>query len=304
MRWDDGRGGERAGGGTWMSARRRGLGWAPGRGWLLAAVALVTLALGVAGWSAPAGAADDARTAMARVVWRLRVADYEGNQERMQAQFEALAPWTDTDGLAARAHYWRGFAQWRRAINGFNDSLGAAELEGDLNRAVEEFRAAFAADTTLADAQIGEVSSLGYLMFLHRQELPRLKELAGQMGPVLKRLRATAADNPRFIWVEGPMLWQRTPEQGGGPAKAMEGYRRGLALIRAGTGRSKDPLDPSWGEPELLMNLAWSQLNAPTPDPVAAEKNARAALKLVPNWHYVRDILMKQIAEARTQPRG
>lgn len=304
MRLDVAHGGKLTVGGARRSTRRSGNYRAPARGWLLAAVAVMALAAWLPGWCSPAAAADSPRAAMAKVVWRLRQADYEGSQERMQAQYEALAPWAETGDLAARAHYWRGFAQWRRAINGFNDSLSAAELEGDLNRAVEEFRAAFATDTTFADAQIGELSSLGYLMFLHREEMPRLKELAGQMGPVLKRLRASAADNPRFIWVEGPMLWQRTPEQGGGPAKAMEGYRRGLALIRAGTGRSKDPLDPSWGEPELLMNLAWSQLNAPTPDPDAAEKSARAALKLVPNWHYVRDILLKQIAAARTPPRG
>jgi hypothetical protein len=43
------------------------------------------------------------------------------------------------------------------------------------------------------------------------------------------------------------------------------------------------------------MNLAWSQLNRAAPEVAAAESNARAALALVPNWHYVRDILLPQI---------
>jgi hypothetical protein len=36
----------------------------------------------------------------------------------------------------------------------------------------------------------------------------------------------------------------------------------------------------------------------------AAEQDAQAALAIVPNWHYVRDILMHQIrdAKARTEP--
>ncbi len=43
------------------------------------------------------------------------------------------------------------------------------------------------------------------------------------------------------------------------------------------------------------MSLAWSNLNQTTPDLNAAEQYAQAALKLVPYWHYVRDILMPQI---------
>jgi hypothetical protein len=45
----------------------------------------------------------------------------------------------------------------------------------------------------------------------------------------------------------------------------------------------------------LLMNLAWSHLNRVTRDIAAAESNARAALTLVPNWHYLRDVLLPQI---------
>ena len=81
----------------------------------------------------------------------------------------------------------------------------------------------------------------------------------------------------------------------------MELYTKGLALARDGKGVSSDPLEPSWGEPELLMNLAWSHLHATPPDPVGAQKFADSALSLVPNWHYVRDILIPQIREARAR---
>ena len=47
------------------------------------------------------------------------------------------------------------------------------------------------------------------------------------------------------------------------------------------------------------MNLACSNLNRATPDLGAAEKYARAALELVPYWHYVRDILMVETREAK-----
>jgi hypothetical protein len=47
------------------------------------------------------------------------------------------------------------------------------------------------------------------------------------------------------------------------------------------------------------MNLAWSNLNKTSPDLAAAKSNARGALALVPNWHYVRDILLPQIEAAK-----
>jgi hypothetical protein len=81
--------------------------------------------------------------------------------------------------------------------------------------------------------------------------------------------------------------------------RVMASYARGLQVIRASKDPGADSLEPRWGEPELLMNLAWSSLNKAVPDAAAAERYARQALALVPHWHYVRDILLPQIAKAR-----
>jgi hypothetical protein len=74
-----------------------------------------------------------------------------------------------------------------------------------------------------------------------------------------------------------------------------------LALARAQKQNKTDgdPLEPSWGEPELLMNLAWSSLHKTAPDISAAKQYAENALQLVPYWHYVRDILVPQIQNAK-----
>jgi hypothetical protein len=74
--------------------------------------------------------------------------------------------------------------------------------------------------------------------------------------------------------------------------------------MRSSKSTTNDPLEPSWGEPELLMSLSWSNLNRATPDLRAAEQNAQSALALVPYWHYVRDILMQQIREAKAKQNG
>ena len=99
----------------------------------------------------------------------------------------------------------------------------------------------------------------------------------------------------------GPSIWNAPPERGGGQDKAIETTIKGLVEARKRRGTVKSPLDPSWGEPELLMGLAWDTMHKTTPDLNAAEKYARAALEMVPYWHYVRDILLPQIMTAKAK---
>jgi hypothetical protein len=94
--------------------------------------------------------------------------------------------------------------------------------------------------------------------------------LVAKVGPLLKQAQVDAPNNPRLYWVLGPNRWYAPADRGGGQVKAIELYQRGLELANEGQGRSNDPLDPSWGKPELLMNLAWSNLHKSTPDPQAA----------------------------------
>jgi hypothetical protein len=109
---------------------------------------------------------------------------------------------------------------------------------------------------------------------------------------------AMAPDNPRLIWVHGPILWNSPPERGGGQDKAIANYERGLKICSK-INTSDDPLEPSWGKPELMMSLAYCYLNANPADVSAAERYAGNALEIVPYWHYVRDILLPQIVAAK-----
>ena len=197
--------------------------------------------------------------------------------------------------------YWRGFTLWRRAINGFNEFPTPTDLEADLTEAVTDFKDAITRDPAFVEPKIGAGSSLGYLMFLNKKNPSRVQELLQQSSLLLKGAMATAPDNPRLLWVLGPIRWSSPPESGGGQDKAFEIYNKGLETVRNHERDVLDPLEPSWGEPELLMSLAWSNLNRTVPDLNAAEKYAEAALKLIPYWHYVRDILIAQIRAAQAK---
>jgi hypothetical protein len=244
--------------------------------------------------------ANDAAQQIAPILAQIQHADFAGDQVAMQKGYDDLKPFLEDMALASRIRYWRGFAQWRRAINGFNDSIDRKELEQNLKTALDEFKIATEKDPTFMDAKVGTISCLGYLAFMNRQDQARAKELVGQIVPLVKEATDIAPDNPRLIWVRGPILWNTPPERGGGHDKAIENYRRGLEVCsKIKTGN--DPLEPSWGKAELMMSLAYSYLNTTPSDVSAAERYARTALEVVPYWHYVRDILLPQILAAKAK---
>lgn len=254
-----------------------------------------TILIALACTSASAG--DRASTPETLVI-QIQRADYEGNRAELARLYQELEPFIENKPIASRVRYWRGFALWRRALNGFNESIGAKEQEHDLELADSEFKQAAAIDELFVDAKIAEGSCLSNLMFLNRTNPSRMQELISEARSVLKEADSQAPDNPRLAWVEGPNLWYRSQQNAENQTKAIELYERGLETIRKQKPASSDRLEPSWGEPELLMNLAWANLHRNTPDLKAAQTYAQSALKLVPYWHYVKDILMPQIQSA------
>src|SRR5262245_317388 len=237
---------------------------------------------------------------VAPIVAQIQHADYPGDQAAMQKGYDDLRPFVEDQQLAPRIRYWRGFAQWRRAINGFNDGVDPSELEQNLKTALDEFKIAMEKDPGFVDVKVGAISCLGYLAFMNRKDQARAKELVGQIMPLVKEADEMAPDNPRLIWVHGPILWNTPPERGGGHDKAIENYQRGLQICSKIKTRN-DPLEPSWGKPELMMSLAYCYLNTSPENANAAERYARGALEIVPHWHYVRDILLPQILAAKAK---
>jgi hypothetical protein len=266
-------------------------------------------------WYAPVGLrvdlesvpADPARERLVEIVGQVQRADYEGDRTALNHFYDQLVPFVDEPEAASRVRYWRGFAKWRRAINGLNETPTPKDLTEDLAEGESEFDAAIQRDPSFVDAKVGAASCLVNRLFLEgvfakEKDPSRFREILAPASLLLKEAAAAAPDNPRLLWVMGPNQWSTPPERGGGQDKAMATYQKGLEAARAQKGSTTSaPLEPSWGEPELLTSLAWSNLHRDTPDLSAAEQYAQAALKLVPYWHYVRDILMPQIRAAQAK---
>lgn len=250
--------------------------------------------------TSPQAASAAARQAVVALVAEVRHADYAGDRAALGRLHGELAPYVQDQALASRVQYWRGFALWRKSLNGFNESADGKEIEADLTQAIADFRDAQVRAPGFVDAQAGEASCLANLAFLKRgSDSPRARELLLQSVGLLSWASSAAPENPRVLWVLGANQWYSPSAVGGGQSRAYASYERALELAREQKGRVTDPLEPAWGEPELLMNLGFANLNQKTPDLAAAERYARDALAQVPHWHYVRDILIPQIEKAK-----
>ena len=192
--------------------------------------ALLSLAVMTNAQTQPAPSANPSRESAIRIIEQIKRADYEGDRPALKRLHDELTPAPDNKLLASRELYWRGFALWRRAINGFNETPTPQDLEEDLNGAITDFNDSLA-DSTFVESKIAEGSCYGYLAYLNLKDQPRMQEMIQHSSPLLKEAMAADPDNPRLLWVLGPIRWSSPPERGGGQDKAFDLYNRGLEII-------------------------------------------------------------------------
>lgn len=249
--------------------------------------------------SAPYASAEQ-RARLLALAAEIRTADYAGDLPRLAALAGEVSAIRWPAELASPAAYWQGFAHWRRAINGFNETPLPDHLDADLASAVTAFERIFDDPVLGADAESAASACLMSRAFLASQANPSLdwRPWIERVVPLMKSALAKAPDNPRVAWVRGAQMFYVPKERGGGAEVALEILHQGLAdaaAERAAGGACEESLAPRWGLPEMLLNLAYFESARPEPELGSALAYARSALALVPSWHYVRDVLIPQL---------
>lgn len=270
------------------------------------AAMLVLLLLVLSGSPSRAGEVPSTGTERRLVELKRQVmsADYRADLAELARLRTALAPLRDDAEWGYLARYWAGFASWRIALNGVNKGLKPPELMEHLQRAVNDFEQSLQRRPDFADSAAASSSVSGWLGVFHRSAgdagVAAAQEDLARARARLAEAKRLAPGNPRVLWVEGGTLFFIPPAYGGDPAKGMATWRASLA---ASDGEHlENTALPSWGKPESLMALSFGHLNQPVPDLPLARSEADAALRLQPEWSYVRDILLPAIEAKRSAP--
>jgi predicted enzyme related to lactoylglutathione lyase len=251
--------------------------------------------------AAQSAAPSPGRSGLTRLVAAVQDADYRGDLPRLRSLAVAMHPYTADSSLASAAHYWRGFAHWRHALNSLNDGASPDSVDRDFEASIAEFRSALALDSADVESRIGLAAGLGNRAYFHRQAPERAGAFRAELQPLLRQIRTVSPDNPRMIFVASASLFWTPPASGGDREQALTMLERGIR-IAASRPAGGDSLRPSWGEAELHMLLGWFSLNLSRPDVASALGHAEAALTLRPHWRYVRDNLLPQIRARLGRP--
>jgi hypothetical protein len=240
----------------------------------------------------------DAERRLAAAKPQIMSADYRADLAELQRLREQIEPLRDDARLGYLAHYWTGFASWRVAINGASKGMHPEDLKANLEKAAADFDASVRLRDDFADSYAAAASINGWLIAFLPKDADTMRRQITKSDSMLVRAKELAPHNPRVLWVEGGNFLFRPPQYGGDQARAIQIYKEAIVAADA-AGMTRSPL-PDWGKPEAFMALAYAQLNnKDRPDLEAAMQNAQAALRLQPEWSYVKDILVPQIEAAR-----
>ena len=238
---------------------------------------------------------------LAKVKAKVMAADYRADLPELARLRDELAQWPNDRELAYLARYWSGFASWRIAINGANHAMKSDELTTNLKNAGADFYASLKLKDDFADSYAAASSVNGWLAAFAQgaNDTAGTKERVYLAVHLLARAEALEPKNPRVLWVKGGFFLFRPAALGGSIPRAIEIYKEMLKEADRHPGDAASPF-PDWGKPEALMSLAFAHSMLTPPDLATARDEAQAALKLEPEWSYVRDNLIPRLAPPPT----
>jgi hypothetical protein len=230
-------------------------------------------------------------------------ADYRGDRAELARLDDELGR-LEAGPLNDYRDYWRGFALWRRAMNGFNETPTPSDLDADLVKSLDRFRAALARHPDWDDVKSAMLGAWGNRIYLAGDDAEKRKALLQAAGDYYKWVLAYEGDNPRVLWIKGGMQMIVPPDKGGDWTKAAATLRKGVASAWR-EARAKPPLPPwapAWGGAENLMNLAYLHSHLPAPEKAVALAYAEGALTKAPEWHFVKDVQLPMIEALPATP--
>jgi len=262
---------------------------------LITAACLLTPLAGYAESALRPAPPETAERRLTAVKAEMMTADYRADLAGLARLRDAVAPLTADPAWGYLAHYWAGFASWRVAINGASKGMSQDDMRANLERASADFAASIKLRDDFADSYAAAAGVDGWLPVFHSGDTAAIRAFIDRFQRLIARAKELAPDNPRVLWVDAVPYLYLPVGKGGDPARAVATYRRMVEV--SGAPVPSSPL-PDWGKPEGLMSLAYAHLNVAL-DLASAEKEARAALQLQPEWSYVKDVLLPQIEKAR-----
>jgi len=219
-------------------------------------------------------------------------ANYRNDQAGLRSAIASLQPLVDVPDVKAYAHYYLSWTYWALAGSQVQDKNNAGALESG-KLAVEHARKGLALRDKDSEFHTALVNALVVVGFLDgsqfRTILPELmgeRKIALELGPT----------NPRAIVMDAGVIFNSPPESGGSKERGLARYQEAARLLDAAANATGiDPIAPAWGHALIYGWLAIVHLRMTPPQKDEARKAADIALRMRPDFWYVRDQILPQL---------
>jgi len=225
------------------------------------------------------------------IVSEITNADYRGHVDYLQFLAAELMGFSAEHPQHRAATYWRAFAFWRQALNALNDGALPSQVDAPLAACLAGFDALLRSDPADVEAQVGYIGCTGARLFLWPDKAAAAFDRRVDLVKMVNGLKAAGATNPRAAWVAALTIYRWPESRDGGVVRTMAYMERVLDVAQPAP---MDPLDPSWGRPELYASLGWMQSEFQGRGDQPA-RTVEKALAIRPDWKYARETLLPQV---------
>jgi len=221
-------------------------------------------------------------------------ANFRNDQAGLRSAISALQDVPADAPDSAYANYYLSWAHWALVMSQAQANEMDAALES-ANRSLQYARAGAAAreadpefQTVLANAMIA-VAVL---------DKPRFAAIAKELAGVRRRAIELGPKNPRVVMMDASMIFNNPPETGGSKERGLARWQEALELFEAESRATAiDPVAPRWGYALAHGWLATMYLAMAPPQKENARRAADAALRMRPDFWWVRDQVLPKLRE-------
>jgi hypothetical protein len=232
---------------------------------------------------------------------QLADATYAGDLAAMDAAIATLRAMASDPDEGWRALYIAGVASFQKALIVGPGGLGTAggdpaRVAAFTHDAIRDLEASIALKVDFAESHA--MLSHCYLMPIGAPP-DEQRTLITKAGERIAAARALAPRNPRVVLIDAMRVYYTPPQFGGDRAKGMALVQDAIGLFdRVKPGAAEPPL----GQADALAWFAWLQLLADRPDIPQARAAVERALKLRPDFTFVKTRLLPRVSGGGQDP--
>lgn len=221
-------------------------------------------------------------------------ANYRNDQAGLRSAIEALQPLVDAAEVAPYAHYYLSWTYWALAGSQVQDKDTSGALESG-KRAVEHARAGLAARAADPEFHTVLVNALVVVGFLDGSQF---KTVMAELSAARKKALELGPDNPRVALMDAGAIFNSPPEAGGSRERGLARWQEALQLFDAeAKTKAADPIAPSWGHALAYGWVSGLYLRMTPPQKENARTAAETALRMRPDFWWVRAQVLPQLRE-------